>query len=545
LGANWLNVGNIYGNRSGYVEYVSGYAYQETIDNYNNTITSQTTTSNLYTHFDIDFKQQTRGYISKPWIGLFTVNTTLDSKIDDFHSPSKVRFESRGRVNGKLEFLPYSRYNSVLSLDYSPEFTYDNTDELQTSQHASLDFTQFYDAIGHEGEYSGKAHYSQLESSLTLTGQQFLGRNRLTQNAHQTQTTAIPVQNRQKISSVNFAHKYLPEYSGVFVNNYLSATEIDAESGQYSGPQLTVINTNLTYMYDSEYVDTNTVPSIGGSASLVLDRAGILNPQMAANVGVGWPVWHQLKMSTQLNYSDSGYGSVVTLAHQARRGFKSKVVGQIKYDRYLQGSLQNRWAADDSQLTWNLGGGHSVRYPQVYELLQPISVGITQDFNFTGTTAEILQGGSLSHSAVLSTTRRDVTISSSLTDARSYQFATNSSVAVQNAQLSLAKPIIKDTYVESNAKFNLQWQQIQRASGNSTNQWASLQYRYDNRRIANQRNLSGNYTVTGKVDGEGNSLSASGAINYRIGSVQVGGKSSITLLNAKRFSAELNVKRFF
>lgn len=537
--AEWLYLGPTHYESGGFLEWRGSVTVNESPQN-----TSTSKSSQLGSFYNIALRQKSRGYISKPWISQFQIDSNVNFDLNDFHNPSAYEIGFRPSISGSLSFFPYSHYDSQLNLAYTPSLSYAADGEFNQSEHAKLSFVQNYAAQTYEGQYSGRYIRTYDTEYYALNGAQLIERNDFRQD-FTVQKSGINNQQTSNTTSGHIRHSYRPEFSGVVMSNMVSAVDIAPATGPYTGPLPVVFNTSLSYMYDAEYVDLNTVPSINGGASLVLDSAGILDPQMTASVSVGWPSWQKMQMSTHLNYSTYGDSTSTTLAHNARLAFKSKVVGQIKYDRYLQGALQNRWATRNNQLSWNLGGGHAVRYPQVYEMLQPISVGITQDLNLSGNTDNSLQGGSLSHSAIVSTTRNDITLASSLSDSRSYQFASNSQVAVQSAQMSLAKPLINDSYIESNAKLNVQWQQTQKVTGDTTSQSVSLQYQYDNRRIANQRDLSGNYTVIGKADSDGNSLSASGAINYRIGSVQIAGKSSVNVLNNKSFSAELNVKRFF
>ena len=543
--APWLNLSPVYYRGSGYLEWRYNTTASEVTDGAGNRSLVSSHSNSLHSAYNVGLNQHIRGYISKPWIAQFTVATNLDNSINNFHNIQEGSFTSRGSITASTHLFPYNPYDSILTINYIPTLYLQNNSDSQFTEFSSLQFTQNYEASKHDGTYVGRYNLTEGQDSLALSGKQFFGNTALSQRYSLQRTGVDGEANTNNVSSAYLTHSYRPEFSGVVVSNMVSTVDIAPATGRYTGPLPVTINTNLSYMYDAEYVDLKTVPSISGGTNVVLDRAGILEPQFAANVRVGWPTWRQLQMGTQLTYSAFGDSTTTTLAHNARRGFSGKRVGAIQYNRHLQGGLQNRWTDDDSLLSWNLGAGHSLNSQLKYQALQPISVGINQNINLSGNTYEALQGGSLSHSAYASTTFNDISFSSNLSDTRSFQFATNSVTATQNAQASMAKPIFSDSYVNSDAKFNVQWQQTQREGVDTSSQWASLQYSYSNRRIAKQRNLSGNYTVIGKLDDSGSSLTASGGINYYIGSVQVGGKSSVTLLNDKSFSASLNVKRLF
>ena len=543
-GVPWLNVGRLSWSSGGYLDITSAYSATE-IETAGGTTIQQQSQSSLSTAYAISFDNQMRGYIYKPWISQFVINTSLDNHLSNFHDFDTTGLLSQGSVVANLSLYPYSNIDSDFTVGFLPSWTLSTGEDTEYDHYSWFQWSEAYTAATHDGLYQSNYRIDPTQSTLILTGKQTIDRHDLNQSLSLNSYQNNELGGEDKTASMHAKHQFVPEYSGIIANTMISAVDSQPASGASAGPLPVVINTSLAYMYDTEYVDTNTVPRYSGSASLVLDRAGILAPQIGVNLNVGWPTWHQLQMSTQLNYSDAGMSESTVLSHQARRNLKSKVVGQIKYDRFLQGAAQNRWTQTDTALSWSLAAGHGIRYPQVYEQLQPITVGFDQNFNLTGNIADGLQAGNLSHTAVASTKRNDITISSSLSDSRSVQFDSGTNFATQSAQLSLAKPVVTAAYVQSNVRFNAQWHQTEQNTGNRSTHSANLEYNYSNSRIAKQRNLSGNYLVSGKVDDNGPSLGANASINYRIGSMQVSGKSSVALLNDKSFSVSLNVRRFF
>lgn len=547
MAAPWLSVGNLYVDKGGYFGFQYQTAISETTTNSGAPgPTSVSSHTALSTQYGVGLQNEMRGYMGNPYLSQFTLVSKLDTSLENFHAPEDGALAADASVSATLRLYPNSRYEGQLNTAISQQVRVDATDSESTTSAPWFEYRQQYIPTSHDGKYGAVYKRSETEQTFAASGDQALGRNTLKENfSHQkVESTGATSQNEQ--SQLYVKHGFTPVYTGVVIQSVVSAVDVAPAPGTPFGPQPVVINTSMAYMYDKEYVDIKTMPRISGGISVVLDRADILENQLSANVSVGWPVWKQLVMGTQLNVSSYGAATNTGLSHNVRRGFKSKVAGQIRYDRYLSGALQQQWSSDRTDsLTWTMGGGHSIRYPAVYELFQPISIGITQDANLSGDLNNVLTSASLAHTVTMATTAQDIRISTTLSDNRSYDAIEHTSVAVQNAQLSLSKPIIKETYIESDAKFNVQWQEIQSAYTHSSLSWATLQYSYNNRRIAGQRNLSGNYAIIGRLDDSGTDLRGSGAINYHIGAVQVGGKASASILNTKFMSAQLDVKRYF